>query len=70
MEYTNMLAEYNDILKPEDVQKILRTGRNTVYNYLKDGTKKSIMIGGRYKIPKLYLLEFMYPDMNFVKEAI
>ena len=70
MEYTNMLAEYNDILKPEDVQKILRTGRNTVYNYLKDGTIKSIMIGGRYKIPKLYLLEFMYPDMNFVKEAI
>nr|MCR5419721.1 helix-turn-helix domain-containing protein [Lachnospiraceae bacterium] len=56
--------------KPEDVQKILRTGRNTVYNYLKDGTIKSIMIGGRYKIPKLYLLEFMYPDMNFVKEAI
>ena len=70
MEYTNMLAEYNDILKPEDVQKILRTGRNTVYSYLKDGTIKSIMIGGRYKIPKLYLLEFMYPDMNFVKEAI
>ena len=70
MEYTNMLAEYNDILKPEDVQKILRTGRNTVYNYLKNGTIKSIMIGGRYKIPKLYLLEFMYPDMIFVKEAI
>ena len=70
MEYTNMLAEYNDILKPEDVQKILRTGRNTVYNYLKNGTIKSIMIGGRYKIPKLYLLEVMYPDMNFVTEAI
>ena len=70
MVYTTMLAEYNDILKPEDVQKILRTGRNTVYNYLKNGTIKSIMIGGRYKIPKLYLLEFMYPDMNFVKEAI
>ena len=70
MEYTNMLAEYNDILKPEDVQKILRTGRNTVYNYLKNRTIKSIMIGGRYKIPKLYLLEFMYPDMIYVKEAI
>ena len=70
MEYTNMLAEYNDILKPEDVQKILRTGRNIVYNYLKNGTIKSIMIGGRYKIPKLYLLEVMYPDMNFVTEAI
>ena len=52
MEYTNMLAEYNDILKPEDVQKILRTGRNTVYNYLKDGTIKSIMIGGTLQDPE------------------
>ena len=69
MEYRNMLAEYNDILKPEDVKKILQIGRNTVYDYLKNGTIKSIMIAGKYRIPKLYLLEFMYPDMEFVKEA-
>ena len=69
MEYRNMLAEYNDILKPEDVKKILQLGRNTVYDYLKNGTIKSIMIAGKYRIPKLYLLEFMYPDMEFVKEA-
>ncbi|MBO5623668.1 MAG: helix-turn-helix domain-containing protein [Butyrivibrio sp.] len=69
MEYRNMLAEYNDILKPEDVKKILQIGRNTVYDYLKNGTIKSIMIAGKYRIPKLYLLEFMYPDMEFIKEA-
>lgn len=69
MEYTNMLAEYNDILKPEDVKKILQIGRNTVYDYLKSGTIKSIMIAGKYRIPKLYLLEFLYPDMEFIKEA-
>lgn len=69
MEYRNMLAEYNDILKPEDVKKILQIGRNTVYDYLKNGTIKSIMIAGKYRIPKLYLLEFMYPDLEFIKEA-
>ena len=69
MEYRNMLAEYNDILKPEDVKKILQIGRNTVYDYLKNGTIKSIMIAGKYRIPKLYLLEFMYPDLKFIKEA-
>ena len=69
MEYRNMLAEYNDILKPEDVKKILQIGRNTVYVYLKNGTIKSIMIAGKYRIPKLYLLDFMYPDMEFIKEA-
>ena len=69
MEYRNMLAEYNDILRPEDVKKILQIGRNTVYDYLKNGTIKSIMVAGKYRIPKLYLSEFMYPDLEFIKEA-
>ena len=65
MEYKQMLSEYNDILLPEDVQKILQTGRNTVYNYLAAGKIRSIKIGGKYRIPKLYLLEFIYPDIKF-----
>ena len=65
MEYKEILKDYDDILLPEDVQKILHTGRNTVYNYLKDGVIRSLRIGGKYKIPKLYLLEFMYPDIQF-----
>ena len=69
MEYTNMLVGYNDILTPTDVKEILKIGRNKVYDYLKDGTIRSMMIAGKYRIPKLYLLEFMYPDVDFVKEA-
>ncbi|MBO6242684.1 MAG: helix-turn-helix domain-containing protein [Butyrivibrio sp.] len=69
MEYTNMLVGYNDILTPTDVKEILKIGRNKVYDYLKDGTIRSMMIAGKYRIPKLYLLEFMYPDVEFVKEA-
>ena len=69
MEYTNMLVGYNDILTPTDVKEILKIGRNAVYDYLKDGTIRSMMIAGQYRIPKLYLLEFMYPDVDFVKEA-
>ncbi|MBP5607641.1 MAG: helix-turn-helix domain-containing protein [Lachnospiraceae bacterium] len=70
MGYAQMLTEYNDVLLPEDVQKILRTGRNTVYNYLAEGKIRSIMVGGKYRIPKLYLLEFIYPDKNFTEEAV
>lgn len=69
MEYTKILNEYNDILLPKDVQQILHTGRNTVYNYLADGTIRSIKVGGKYRIPKLYLLEFIYPDIDFSREA-
>ena len=65
MEYKQMLTEYNDILLPEDVQKILQTGRNTVYSYLANGKIRSIKIGGKYRIPKLYLLEFIYTEISF-----
>ena len=41
------LTEYGDILRPEDVQKILHVGRNTVYRYLAEGTIKSIRIGNQ-----------------------
>ena len=69
MEYTNMLVGDNRILTPTDVKEILKIGRNAVYDYLKDGTIRSMMIAGKYRIQKLYLLEFMYPDVDFVKEA-
>ncbi|SCY52211.1 Helix-turn-helix domain-containing protein [Butyrivibrio hungatei] len=69
MEYANMLTEYSDVLSINDIMKILKIGKNTVYGYLKTGTIKSMMIAGKYRVPKLYLLEFMYPDVKFVKEA-
>ena len=69
MEYSQILADYNDILLPEDVQKILHTGRNTVYQYLAQGKIRSLRIGGKYKIPKLYLLEFIYSDKDFSTES-
>lgn len=70
MNYSQMLAEYKDVLLPGNVQKILQIGRNTLYNYLANGTIRSIRVGGKYRIPKLYLLEFMYPDYDFKQEAV
>ena len=70
MEHAQVLTEYNDVLLPEDLQKILKTGRNTVYSYLAAGKIRSIRIGGKNRIPKLYLLEFMYPDRKFEQEGV
>lgn len=67
MENRTFLPEYNDVLLPEEVQKILHIGRSTLYSYLADGTIRSIRIGGKYRIPKLYLLEFLYPGMKIEK---
>ncbi len=64
MEQNDFLKDYNDILLPEDIQKILHIGRNAVYTSLANGTIRSIRIGKKYRIPKLYLLEFLYPDQK------
>lgn len=69
MDYTQTLTEYKDVLTPQDVQKILHIGRNTLYTYLAEGRIRSIRVGGKYRIPKLYLLEFIYPDINFINET-
>ena len=58
----NCLSNYNDVLVPEDICKILHTGLNRVYEYLQDGTIRSIKIGRKYRIPKGYLIDYLYPD--------
>ena len=70
MENIQILSEYSDVLRPEDIQEILQIGRNTVYSYLATGKIRSIKIGGKYRIPKLYLMAFIYPDMDFGKEVV
>ena len=57
----NKIADYPDVLTPSDLQQILKIGRNAVYSTLAQGTIKSLRIAGKYRIPKQYLLDYMYP---------
>lgn len=56
----DILTGYRDVLLPEDVMQILKIGRNAIYKMLADGTIKSIRIGKKYRIPKKYLIDFLY----------
>jgi len=42
-----------------DVCKALGIGKNTAYKLLRENTIKSIVLAGKYKIPKTYLIEFV-----------
>ncbi len=59
-----MFDGYPDILNACDVRKILSIGKDTLYRLLENGDIKSIRIGRIYKIPKLYLEEFIREEMN------
>ena len=63
-EYNNILSDYPDVLLPEDLMDILKIGRSTVYKILKDGTIKSIKVSRNYKIPKLFIIEYLFNDVE------
>lgn len=50
---------YPDIVTPEDIQKMLRLGRNSVYALLKQGKIKSLRVGKKYLIPKTSVINFL-----------
>lgn len=56
---TLMLKDYPDVLLTEDVCKVLRVCRQTVYNLVLKGKLKTIPNGRIYKFPKLFVIEFM-----------
>ena len=55
----NLFSEYKDVLKVDDVMKMLGIGKNTVYDLLRNKKIKSIQLGKKYIIPKKCVIEFI-----------
>lgn len=51
--------DYPDIVNIKDLQKMLGIGRNKAYELLKTNQIQSIKIGRDYKIPKVYVIEYL-----------
>lgn len=54
-----IFSEYSDIVTVDEVMKMLRLGKNTVYKLLKDGEIMNVKVGARYIIPKQSVIEFV-----------
>ncbi len=54
-----MFDSYPDVVSVEEIQQMLRIGKNAVYQLLKDGAIKSIKVGKRYVVPKKYIINFL-----------
>jgi len=54
-----IFEDYKDVMSVNDVCKALGIGKNTAYKLLRENTIKSIVLAGKYKIPKTYLIEFV-----------
>lgn len=54
-----MFEEYPDVVSIDELQKMLRIGRNSIYDLLKSGLIKTVKIGKKYIIPKRNVIEFL-----------
>lgn len=56
---SEIFSEYSDIVTVDEVMKMLRLGKNTVYKLLKDDKITNVKVGARYVIPKQSIIEFV-----------
>lgn len=60
-----MFENFDDILTVDEACKALKIGKNSMYKLLETNTLRSIKIGKKYIIPKLYLIDFInYGNYN------
>ena len=54
-----MLEEYWDILNVSDLCSLLQIGKNSAYKLLQSGTIPSVLIAGKYRIPKQSVIQLI-----------
>ena len=57
--YNTVFQGYPDILSVHQVGELLNVSTKTVYRLLNEGTLASLIVGRAFKIPKLYLLQYI-----------
>lgn len=58
--YKIMFRDYPDVVTVEQMCEMLGgISTKTGYRLLKNGTIKSFLVGRRYRIPKLYIFEYL-----------
>lgn len=55
----NIFTECRDIVTSKELQEMLNMGRNTVMSLLKSGEIPSMRVGRVYKIPKLWVIDYL-----------
>ena len=58
--YKLLFTDYPDVVHAEQMCQMLGgISINTGYKLLKSGKVKSLIVGRQYRIPKLYILEYL-----------
>jgi len=58
-ETKNMFNTYPDVVNIRDVMEMLSIGRNTALELVKTAQIKGILIGNKYRIPKINVIGYI-----------
>lgn len=54
-----MFEDYRDVLTAQEARTALSIGMNSMYRLLNEGKVKSIKVGCKFLIPKVFLIDFI-----------
>lgn len=57
--YNNVFKKFPDVLSVNQLCEVLHLSKPSVYKLLESGELKSLRVGAKYKIPKVYVMEYM-----------
>lgn len=57
--YNNIFKKFPDVLSVNQLCEVLHLSKPSVYKLLESGELKSLRVGAKYKIPKVYVMEYM-----------
>ncbi|MBQ1412939.1 MAG: helix-turn-helix domain-containing protein [Clostridia bacterium] len=57
---TEIFKDYPDVVTIDQLQKMLNIGRNSAYELLRNNIIKSVRVGKRYIIPKVYVIAYLF----------
>ncbi len=63
--YYSMFKNEPDVLTVQDVTRLLKIGKNSVYALLKEGKISSIKQGKKIIVPKVCLVEYLIDERNY-----
>ncbi len=57
--YDSIFTEYPDVVSIDELQEMLKIGRNSAYSMLNDGSIKAGRVGKRFIIPKMSVINYL-----------
>lgn len=55
----NIFEDYSDVLNVDEVASALNISKGSLYKLLQNKEMKSVKIGRVYKVPKIYLIQYL-----------